>query len=135
MYATVFHVESYAGGRAPFTASTKPSATQVVDLLLDATSEVERDLVKAGYALPVPPTASSSFRLVQAACAKCAWAAVEAAAPNADDKRRELAQEMCESARKMIQDGELPDYEQDTMQSSPRSGYYPTAYFGREMEL
>lgn len=135
MYATVAHVETYVPARAPFSTTTKPSASQVGELIKDATAEVEQALTEGGYALPVATTATQAYRLVQAACAKCAAAAVEAVAPNADDKKRKLAQEMCDEAKAMIAAGNLPGLDVDSAEGYPRSGFTATSYFTRDMTL
>lgn len=64
-YATISHVEALDTGRGPFTASTKPSASQVA-LYLDQTSaELDAALTQRGYVTPVATTATQARLLLQ----------------------------------------------------------------------
>lgn len=135
MYASVGNVETYVPARGQFTGNTKPSASQVLDLLRDATVDVEQALIAGGYALPVATSATQAHRLVAAACAKCAAAAVEETAPTADKEKRRLARKMCDEAKAMIAAGNLPGLDPDSAETNPRGPCTGTAYFTRDMEL
>lgn len=129
----MIHVEGYAPQRAPFSNQSKPTATQVGELMTDAEAQVEDALIGAGYAVPVPTTATVAHRLVQAAVAKCTVASIEEVAPTSE--RRRQAREMCDRALKMIRDGELPGLDKDAGESAPRSGFGASPYFDRDMVL
>lgn len=134
-YASQFHVETYTPGRAPYDGNTKPSASMVLQLLAEATADIEGELVRAGYAIPIPASATVAFQIVQSACAKCAAAAIEETAPTSDDNTRKRLLAMCENAKKMIRAGELPGLDKDDDQSRPRDGFSATPFFTRDMAL
>jgi hypothetical protein len=121
VYATVSHVEAYCPARAPFSSSTKPTASQVAIFIEDATIEVEDHLLKAGYPVPVPSTATYAFRFMQGAVAKGAAYFVEETAPTSN--KRDTAHAMYQSALKMIDDGELVGLDKETDQAFPRYGF------------
>lgn len=138
MYIGATNVEAYNPMRSPFGATTRPSTNQVTELILEAEADVTASLESGGYTVPIATSATQAFKLVQAACAKCAAALVEAVAPNADPKRIDHYQRMCDSAKAMIEAGNLPGLTQDAGGfGSVRSGFSGAtpAFFSREMQL
>lgn len=129
MSASVGSVEAYAPARAPFSSTTKPSASQVFQLLQDAAADVAGVVVRAGYDWPIDPTATLALRQVDSAVAQCAWALVESTAPTRDTDSLKAAQKMCEAAQKMIADGQLPGINKNAAESRPRAGYNATAAY------
>lgn len=63
-YATVYHVEALDKGRGPFTASTKPTATEVMLYLDQTAAELDATLDRAGYDIPIASAATQARQLV-----------------------------------------------------------------------
>ena len=123
MYATVSHVEAYCSARAPFSSSTKPSASQVAMYIEDTTIEVEDAMLRSGYPVPVPSSATYAFRFMQGAVAKTAAYLVEQNAPTNSENRLASTAHMRDSALRMISDGEIVGYPKETDQAFPRSAF------------
>lgn len=136
MYATVSHVETYHPARAPFTATTKPSATQVVGVIGDVEADVDTKLLAAGYSVPVDSSATAAFLWVRAKVAVIAADRVERIAPSSPDV--DHYQKMAEEAWAALcaDDLQLPGLARDEAESAPRwPTPSPTALFTRDMEL
>lgn len=120
--------------RGAFTASTKPTASQVGLFIDDAAGIVDSVLVQAGYSTPVVVSqAATSVRFtLRNANAVGAWYFTEWAAPNSD--RRSEAEDMWESAKKMLLKVEL-DLPKNAATELPRQGSIATPYFSRDMCL
>lgn len=131
-YATVFHVEARNPGRGQFTASTEPTATQVIGYLGWAESMMDLVLNKAGYDVPVTGAPTTTQVLLEDVCAAGAWYRAEWAA-RASDRRKE-AEDMWESALSMLKTAELPGVDKDAAQSLPRGSSNATPpFFTRTM--
>lgn len=91
-YATLIDVQELNQGRATYTASSKPSATQVADWLDQTAAELDGVLRGRGYALPVATTATSALKLLEGYNAIGAFAYQERAAQNSN--RADQAWEM-----------------------------------------
>lgn len=136
-YIGATHVEAYNPQRSPFTESSKPSLDQVNELISQSEAEVAAALSIGGYDA-VPSSATISFKLVQGACAKCAAALVEQVAPNSTKERVAHYVKMCDSAKAMLADGNLPDLEPNSGGAGTvRSGFEGASppFFTRDMEL
>lgn len=108
-YATVIHVESYQPARAPFTPNSRPSATQVVQIIDDVSAQIDAALELAGYESPA--TASAAQGVLRAVCAKCAAYAVENVAPTTEENSLRYYREMCVEAMAMVAAGQVPGLE------------------------
>lgn len=108
-YITVGDVEARTPARAPFGPNTKPSASHVELLILEAEANVQGDLTNAGYSATIwASTSPGAFAQVQAACAWCAAAAVEnVAVTGGPNDRRDHYQAMCDRAREALAAGDL----------------------------
>lgn len=107
-YATVADVAQLNTGRLPFTASSRPNDTQVIDWLHLTASEIDAILRGLGYDTPVPTTAVAAHKLMEHGNALGAAALVERSAPtNRGDDSVEAAQEMWEGFKKALHDWEL----------------------------
>lgn len=134
-YATVADVEQLAQARV-FTATSKPSTTQVVDWLEQTAGVLDGILRAKGYSLPVPASATQTLKLLEGYNAIGAAAFVEQGAPTSD--RRDQAMTLWQDTQKMLKDAMLElDDAQDATVTSPRSSFpsAPTPFFTRDMEL
>lgn len=137
-YIGATHVELWNPVRSPFSSNTRPSLTQVEELILQAEVHVEATLDRAGYALPIPSTATGAFRLVQSAMAQHAAYYVERVAPATDKDRVTHYQLMAESACKMLADVPLPGLDKaSTGAQSVGAGFglYASPMFSLDMDL
>lgn len=103
-YATLSDVANRDTLRGDYTANTKPSSTQVIEYLEDASVTLDGLLRAKGYQLPV--TATSALRWLRSANADGAYARVQAAATEGDDLD-ESAQKAWEAALKMLREGHI----------------------------
>lgn len=130
-YATISDVERWTPARAPFTANSKPSATQVVGLIGDMSAKIDGSLADEGYSVPI--VATLALPLMTAVVAQMTAAAVEQVAPNGTAETRKLYMEMSDAAQKALLAGVLPGVEKGatggtgTVRSGP--GSFPTARF------
>lgn len=132
-YATVADIERYNPARAPFSAQTKPSATQVIGLIGDAQAEVETVLTQNGYAVPIPTTATVAYALTIAAVAQRAAYLVEQVAPTSN--REQQYKTMSDQAMKMLLAAELPSLDKDGSSLPRGPGNAPTAMVRLDMDL
>lgn len=139
-YATVYNVAALNTGRTYGATNTKPSATQVVQYLEETAGVLDGILRQQGYLTPVATTATSAYKTLEGFNAIGAWCMVESAAQTSD--RRQDAEAMWESAKKMLLDGIIDlDAPQDTTEALPRSSFgassdsAATPFFYRDMEL
>lgn len=130
-YATIDEVAALSAGRT-FTATSKPTATQVGIFMRQCFAELNGIVAERGYTVPVATSATTSFQLLAAYNAMGAHCLVEKSAPT---NRGDAAKEACEAwaaAKKALATGgvELPDAsEAETGSSAVRAGYQATAMF------
>ena len=136
MYATVVDVERYNPQRAPFSSTTKPTASQVIGLILDAESQADNILFKVGYDVPIPTTATLAFDMVGMAVAQIAAALVEEVAPTSGpNDRRNHYQRMSSEAKRMLAAGELTGVDRRSDVRVRYSTAAASAFFSRDMSL
>lgn len=87
-YASISHVLGLCPARAPFSATSLPSATQVAQFLDERAGELDALMLAVGYALPVPAAATIALKVLERANALGAWADVEASAQVSEDRDR-----------------------------------------------
>ncbi len=130
-YTTTDRVAARSPGRI-FTATSKPSATQVGYFIEDAAAQLDGILSERGYSVPVPSTATVSFALLRDYNTAGAHCLVEKSAPTG---RAEDGKDACaawEAAQLALSTGgvDLPDASTvATGDGVGRSGYQPTAMF------
>lgn len=133
-YATVSDVAALNVGRATYTANTKPTASQVVDYIEEASAELDGILRSRGYTAPVPTTATSARRMLEGYNAIGAWQKVEHFAEASE--RKEEAWRMWMDAKKMLMDGLIElDAPRETTTSVPRAPSVSTSYILRDAEF
>lgn len=139
-FATVFDVERYQPGRAPFSQSTKPTASMVGEICIDVTAEVQGALEAVGFDLSSYPTGVPTLaqRQLISVSAKIAATEVEKVAPNRTSDTIKHYEKMSESALKaLLADGPFgmtPDQSgTGGVAFSPSTG--TRALFGRDMVL
>lgn len=129
-YATLDAAAAAAPGRT-FTASSKPSASQVAMFLEQTSAELDGILRARGYQVPVATTATSAWALLADYNARGAAAMVAQAAPGQDGKLNN-ALALWETAKKMLSDGTVSlDAPSDTVRGLPRHAGIATAVFSR----
>jgi hypothetical protein len=124
------------------TATSKPSASQVDDMLLGVSDELDARLKRNGYALPIPTGATQSQGVLNQ------WAAIGGAMETAlalpqgtDGKHFAALERRWNAILKGIDDGSegLPDDGLKTTTSGvarhARSGDCATSYFTRDEDL
>jgi hypothetical protein len=132
-YATVTDVQQLNTART-FTATSKPTATQVIDWLEQTAGVIDGILHGQGYTLPVPTTATGVLKQLEHYNALGAAAFVEQGAPSSD--RRKEAMDLWKQAQKMLRDGNLElDTPEDSSLSLPRGPRTATPYFTLDMAL
>jgi hypothetical protein len=119
-YIDVVDVEAYVPARAPFTATSRPSASQVSQLISDVEGDIHAAMILAGYPVPVPAAATAALQQVRTAAKRGAAAMVERVAPTSQD--REPSLRLWTTALKMLKDGQLPDYPKTGADVQPRQG-------------
>lgn len=135
-YASIPHLLAHHAGRATYTASSKPSASQAMVIIDEAAAQIDFALTQGGYDSPLLSSAPSSVKtFFQRANAMGALCAIETSAPqghNRDDFCSEFKQ-----ALKMIAAGELPGLDRNDEQSLPRYGFLNPSppFFSRDMSL
>ena len=118
-----------------FTATSRPSTSDVERFLEDTAVELDGILRGQGYLLPVPTTATGALALLESYNAHGALAMVEMSAPNPGGKRDD-AQKLWNQCRRMLANGEVVlDLPRDTQTGLPRHGGAATAMFNRDMDL
>lgn len=134
IYATLSHVAALAAKRV-FTATSVPSATQVVMFLEHAQAEVDGILAGDGYAVPVGTGAPVSLKLLERIVTLGAWAQVERSAQASTDAKEALA--MWEAARKELVAGtvQLADAPRLGGENFARAAPAGSPFFTREMQL
>jgi len=85
-YAAVSDVAALNVGRATYSATTKPTASQVALYLTWTAAELDATLRGAGYDTPVPTTADEAYALLTAMNAMGAACLVERSAQNSPDR-------------------------------------------------
>ena len=104
-YATVMDVHQLNTGRPTYTASSKPTASQVIDFLEQSAAKIDAVLRGRGYSLPVATGATSALKLLEGCNAAGAHALVEQGAQSSD--RREAAMKLWQDCLAMLREGEL----------------------------
>lgn len=104
-YATVADVHQLNTGRPTYTASSKPTASQVIDFLEQSAAKIDGILRARGYGLPVPSAATSALKLLEGCNAAGAHALVEQGAQSSD--RREAALRLWQDCLTMLREGGL----------------------------
>lgn len=120
-YATVIDVLAQNTGRATYTTTSKPTASQVIGYLELTAAELDGILRAVGYGLPIATTATSALKLLEHFNVLGAAAMVEEGAPS-DAARRADALHLWEEAKKMLSTGVIElDTDRDTTSSVPRT--------------
>ncbi|MGH2954881.1 MAG: hypothetical protein ACRD2Z_09745 [Thermoanaerobaculia bacterium] len=104
-FATVADVHQLNTGRATYTASSKPTASQVIDWLEQTGAAIEGILRQRGYSVPVPTTATSALKYLEKCNALGAAALVEQGAQASD--RRDQAVALWRECYKALSDGTI----------------------------
>ncbi len=132
-YATPSQVFARSRGRT-FTASTKPSTSDVDVFLADTANELDGILRARGYTVPVPSTATSAYGLLAGYNAIGALAMTELAAVSPQSKTSDALKLWADCAR-MLRAGEIElDAPKDTGQALPRHGSTATSRFATLLE-
>lgn len=129
-YATVADVHQLNTGRPTYTASSKPTASQVIDFLEQSAAKIDAVLRSRGYSIPVATGATSALKLLEGCNAAGAHALVEQGAQSSD--RREAAMKLWQDCLVMLREGDLElDAGGDTTQSVTYASA-PSPVFQRE---
>jgi hypothetical protein len=121
-YATPSDVHQLNTGRA-FTASSKPSASEVGRFLDLTAAELDGILRTRGYLLPIPTAATSALTLMAHGNALGGAAMVEQGAPVIDLDRRDQAVRLYDDFKKMLGSASLElDDAHDAVTGSPVYG-------------
>ena len=120
IYISITDVEGHLPARAPFTGSTRPNATSVLQAIDEVEGDIDSILVISGYPLPIPAGATGALRQIRTAAVRGAAAMVERIAPTSQD--REPSMRLWTEAKKMLRDGQLPDYPKTGADVQPRQG-------------
>lgn len=132
-YATPSQVFARSRGRT-FTATSKPSTSDVDVFLTDTANELDGILRARGYTVPVPTTATSAYGLLAGYNALGAAAQAELAAPNPQGRSSD-ALKLWQDAKRMLRAGEIElDAPKDTGQAVPRFGATATSRFATLVE-
>lgn len=132
-YANIDDVVRLTQGRT-YTASSKPTVTDVQDWLTLNAREIDGLLRRQGYSVPVATTATGALALLAHGNALGAAKLVEAAAPTGGRYKEVCA--LYESFREMVLAGDLElDAGKDSTNSAPRFNVNATAMFMRDMEF
>lgn len=132
-YATPSQVFARSRGRT-FTATSKPSTTDVDQYLIDTAAELDGILRARSYTVPVATTATSAFGLLAGYNAIGALATVELSAPSPQGKASE-ALKLWAECKRMLRAGDIElDAPKDTAQARPRHGAGATSMFATLVE-
>lgn len=131
-YATVAHVNSYNVGRS-YSATSHPTASQVIQYLEDSQGEIDTILTEVGYDLPVPDGATSALFYLRGVNALHAAYKVEESAQASE--RREQYRLMWEAAKKALGTVELTGVAKSSDQTRPRFSTASPPFFTRDMVL
>ena len=123
-YATVGDVETLAAQRS-FTATSRPSASQVVVMLEEAAAVIDSVLAARGWPTPVPASAPRALQLVRHANAVGAWWMVEVSA--AASPHREEAWRAWQQQLEQLRTVELPDLPRNISQVGEARGMFPAS--------
>lgn len=132
-YASTIDVAAIDSARATYSATSKPSASQVHRIIGMIEGEVNAILRHQGYALPIPTTATYSLDFLRAVTAKGAMALIEQSAVTSD--RRGDARAMWQEAKSMLKSTELDapkDPDSSLMRWAPQGA---TPFISRDTEL
>lgn len=120
IYINVADVEAYVPARAPFTGSTRPTASQVSQLIEEVEGDIHAAMTIAGYPIPVPAGATAALQQVRTAAKRGSAAMIERVAPTSQD--REPSLRLWTTALKMLKEGQLPNYPKSAADVQPRQG-------------
>lgn len=135
-YASIPHLLAHHAGRATYTASSKPTASQAIMLIEEAAGQLNFALTQGGYDSPLLSSVGSSVKaFFQRANAMGALCMIESSAPQGHNRNDFCAE--FKQALKMIATGELPGLDRDDAQSLPRFGFLDASppFFTRDMNL
>lgn len=124
-YCTSSDVARYNLARGSYGATTIPNASQVGLFIAEIAGEIDAQLRKVGYLVPVATLYTSSYEFLRGVNAVGAAWKVEVASPTSDNEG--MYQSMYRSAMKMLDSVEL-DAPKDSSQSMPRSGFGKPGY-------
>lgn len=127
-YAEVDDVARLAQGRT-FSATSRPSTSEVVDFLALTAGHIDARLRAQGYSVPVSATAAAARRVLAHTNALGAAHLVEQAAPTTTDTRLAAARRLWEDALKALTSDMELDADRDTASARPRYQGAATAMF------
>lgn len=134
-YCDITHVEARNVGRAPYSASTRPTASQVSIFIAQAAAEMDTALTEGGYSVPIATDVASMVTLrLQQINALGANYFIEQSAQVSH--HLEDWEQQWEKALAMMRCGEFAPLLQDSDTSLPR--YAPACgspMFSIDMEL
>jgi hypothetical protein len=139
-YCALEDVAELNTGRT-FSATSRPTASQVVDYIEQTAAVIDAVLRGQGYNLPVPTTATSVLKLLEGYNALGAACMVEQGAPTArrNGGSRGGDLDVCamwRAAQKMLADGTLDlELPLEANEHLPRTGPSATPFFSRSMDL
>jgi O-acetylhomoserine/O-acetylserine sulfhydrylase-like pyridoxal-dependent enzyme len=111
-YASILDVAAVDAARATYTATSRPNASQVAQLITMVEGEVDTLLVSSGWELPVPTGATIPLDFLRSVTSKGAVAMIESSSPVSD--RRSDARAMWLEAREMIRRADFPGMSKDS---------------------
>lgn len=120
-YCDITKVEARNPIRAAFSATSKPSASQVHVFIEECAGIIDTVLAEANYATPIPTAAPSSVLLTLEYANSVGGAYMAEWAAPVSDRRKEY-EDMWESALKMLGSVEFAGLERDSSTSLPRQG-------------
>lgn len=135
-YCDITHVQAHNAGRGVYSAQSKPTASQVMMFIDEASSEIDMALVEGGYSAPVIASASTARIYLQKVNALGALCSVESSAQVSHNDA-----DFCStyrSALKMIAKGSLiPGLAKDGQTALPRQSVSVATppFFTRKMCL
>lgn len=134
-YATVADVQQLNTGRT-FGASTKPTASQVMDYLEQTAAVLDGILRGQGYTVPVPTTATAALKTLELYNAQGAACLVEQGAPSTKPDRDGVsACAMWAQACKMLKSGAIElEIPRDAAEANPRYNACATPFFSRTLD-
>lgn len=134
-YATVIDVAAQDVARGTYTATSRPTASQVILYLDNTAAELDGILRAQGYTLPIGGEATQALTMLREFNIFGAAAMVEQTAQNTTPQRLQTALKLWDDCRKMLQGGVIElDAAKDTATLMPRyatGNIAATPYFTR----
>lgn len=135
-YCDITHVQAHHTGRGVYTSSTKPTASQVAQFIVEAAAEIDVALVEGGYVVPIPASASQAFAYLQKVNAMGALCSVESTAQVSHNEDT-FCSTFKSALRALAKGQRLPGLDKNAATSLPRESMSVASppFFTRDMRL